>query len=322
MAMARVSLRNLDLNLLVAFSVLMREKNVSRAAKVLGIGQSGMSGMLARLRDSLGDPLLVRVGRQLQATPRALALAGHVDEALAILERGVGHEGRFDAQDTTRTFVAGLGDAHEILLAGALVEVFAREAPRARLVLRPVDAHTYRTALDDGSVDLALAVATEDLSSWHDAEDLFAQGYTCIWSPKQLGTWTKLTLERFLSAPHALVTPAGDLVGAVDAALAARGLSRDVVVGVPRFGALPSILAARPLFASVPDRIAQLFVERHGLSSAPLPVTVEPRTTRLLHRRRDANLRELVWFRDLVRRIARGAAGRRPSTRTSTRRPR
>ncbi|KEH15204.1 LysR family transcriptional regulator, partial [Medicago truncatula] len=90
------SLRTLDLNLLRAFSVLMEEQNVSRAAERLYIGQPGLSSALRRLREALGDELFVRVGRGLQPTPRALAIAPEIAHALATIERAVQPPDAFD----------------------------------------------------------------------------------------------------------------------------------------------------------------------------------------------------------------------------------
>lgn len=303
-------LRNTDLNLLVAFSVLLRERSVSRAAARLYIGQSGMSGALARLRVLLGDPLLVQVGRQLEPTPRALALVEQVDAALAQIEGALAPARAFSPAATERVFRLGLTDDHELLFGAALASALVREAPRARLVLRPTHRHSLRAALDEGEVDAATTVG-KDLLAWHQAEPLFSQGHACVWSPRQLGGGPArragLSLDEFVAHPHALVTFRGDLTSSIDEQLAALGRARRVVIGVSRFSALPELLASAPLIATVPQPIAARFARDHGLAFCPPPLALPPLAVALVFRKRDAAERELLWFRELVCRTVRQA---------------
>jgi DNA-binding transcriptional LysR family regulator len=230
-------LRNIDLNLLVVFEALMRERHVSRAAKKLAIGQPGLSGALARLRRLFDDPLLVRVGRDLQPTPRALELIGPVEQALQLIEGSTASRARFAPREANRTFTLGMTDDHELLFAPAVALALHQQAPAARLVIRPVDRHGLRGALDDGALDLALcALDGRMLVAWHGRQVLFQEGYACIWSPKRLRVAPRLTLKRFLEVPHVLVTFNGDLSGRIDDGLGALGKRRNVVVGVPASG--------------------------------------------------------------------------------------
>lgn len=293
-------LRNMDLNLLVVFSVLMRERSVSRAAERLFIGQSGMSGALARLRLLFDDPLLIRVGRRLEPTPRALGLIPAVDEVLGQIERAVGGPRPFDPRGSRRTFTIGLSDNHELLFAPALARALFDEAPDSRLVVRPVDVHTLRTALDDQLLDAAVSVSTE-LPSWHDAVPLFEQGYACIWSRRQV-PMKRLTTRQFTTVPHVMVTFGGDLQSGFDDVLERHGLKRRVILGVPRFSTLPGVLESQPLIATVPLPVAKSFQREHRLALSAPPVRLPSRHVRLVFRRRDAALGELVWFRSLVAR--------------------
>ncbi|MDX2092167.1 MAG: LysR substrate-binding domain-containing protein [Kofleriaceae bacterium] len=299
------SLRNVDLNLLLAFSVLMRERSVSSAARRLFIGQSGMSGILARLRRTFDDPLLMRVGRRLEPTPRALALVEEVDAALAVIERAIGARAAFDPSTCNRTFAIGVTDDQELLYAAALTRALLRAAPHARLVFRAFDRHTFRAALDEGVIDLAITVA-EDLPSWHRSIEISPLEFECLWSPRQLPALRRLTLARFTTISHALVTFRGDLTSAVDEALAATGRSRRVVVGVSRFAALPGLLEALPVLCTVPRPVARHLAKLHRLATAEPPLEMPRRTWRLAYRARDEDLAELAWFRALARETLRG----------------
>lgn len=302
--MFETSLRNVDLNLLLAFSTLMRERSVSRAAARLHIGQSGMSGALARLRRLFDDPLLLRVGRALEPTPRALALVGEVDAALATIERALDQQRAFDPAACRRSFAVGMTDDNELLHAGPLAAALARQAPHARLVFRSFDTFTFRAALDDGSIDLGLTVS-DDIPSWQATVDLHPLEYLCLFSARRLPGWRRVTLERFVATPHALVTFRGQLDGPIDEELRRRGLRRTVLIGVSRFGALPGVLESLPILTTVPAPVARHLARTHRLTVAPPPLSIPARTMRLLYRRRDMDLPELAWFRDLVRDVVR-----------------
>src|SRR5262249_32293352 len=147
--------------------------------------------------------------------------------------------------ESDRIFSVGMTDDHELLFAAALASRLRREAPRARLVVRAVDIHSRVGALDDGTLDVTLgAVLDERLPSWHERTVLFREGYSCVWSTKQFRLKGRLSLDRYLALEHVLVTFGGDLSGRVDEVLAVRGKRRRVVLGVPRFGGLPTILAS------------------------------------------------------------------------------
>jgi LysR family transcriptional activator of mexEF-oprN operon len=298
------TLRNLDLNLLVAFSVLMRERHVSRAARALGIGQPGLSGALGRLREAFDDPLLVRVGGALQPTARALELAGPIEQALELIEQTTTSRGRFDPRSSDRTFVIGMTDDHELLFAARLASALGREAPQAHLVIRAVDIHTAPPRLDDGSLDLALgAIRTDRIASWHGHTILFSEGYACVWSARHLTLPKRLTLDRYLSLPHVLVTFDGQLKGRVDDLLTVTDQRRNVVLGVPRFAVLPEILSAIPAISTVPAPVARLFACQRKLAIAAPPLDIPAMDYGLMFRERDASLADLAWFRGLVAKV-------------------
>lgn len=274
---------------------------MSRAAKRLHITQPGLSGALARLRELLDDPVLVRVGREMQPTPRAEALLGPVREALSLLQSVTEPAPRFQPRESDRIFTLGLVDGHEMAFTAPILARLALEAPRARLVIRPIDVYSMRAALDEEEIDAAIAVDRE-IPSWHCHDLLFLQRYACVWDPSSLPIEAPLTPQRYAELPHLLVTFKGDLTGPVDDALAEHGLSRRVVCGVPRFASLPSLLAALPAVATVPAPVARILVRRARLRSCAPPVAIAPRRVGLVYRQQDASRPELVWFREVVRR--------------------
>lgn len=313
-------LRKLDLNLMLAFSVLMRERNVSRAAERLYIGQSAMSAALARLRLALDDPLFIRVGRALEPTARAQALAGPVQRALETLDQAMHAPQAFDPANHEGTFRLGMNDNQELAFVPELVRRLAVQAPRARLAVLAADYTSYSALLDAGRLDAAIALA-RDLPSWQQSERLFEQGYVCLHAPQQVRLKGRLSLDAYCAHPHALVSFSGDLSGAADTALARIGRTRRVVVGVPRFAALPAMLRAAPLLATVPAPIGRALAASGGLELNPLPFEIPARTVSLVWRSKDTGSPSLAWFLALVKEVARAQVEAASTGRARTRAP-
>ena len=134
--MGREQVRRLDLNLLLAFEALIAERSVTRAAKRMSVGQPAMSASLARLRTFFGDPLLVRKGRSLVPTPRALELTASFQEALDLIDSTLRASRGFDPQTAHRTFTVMASDYVLLLLLGPLVaELEAETLPAEYLRL-------------------------------------------------------------------------------------------------------------------------------------------------------------------------------------------
>src|SRR5499425_2228730 len=139
MTISENDFRKLDLNLLMAFQVLVRERSVSRAAERLLLGQPAMSGALARLRDVFQDEILVRTGRGMEPTAKALALAAQLTPALEAIRATLFEQPAFDPATQSRTFHLGMRDWVETWLMPALVGRVHQAAPRVRIAVRASD---------------------------------------------------------------------------------------------------------------------------------------------------------------------------------------
>lgn len=300
------ALRKIDLNLLLAFSVLMQERNVSRAAERLLLGQPGLSAALKRLREALDDELFVRVGRGLQPTPRALDIAPAIEDALGNIERAIRMPDAFDPLSFEGTFRIGMCDNLETAFFGPLAARIRREAPRAKLI--SVASHTHHPGqqLDDGDFDLSVSVHPEP-ASWHVRQPLFHQSSVSIYDPDQLPLTAPLSLEDFTREAHIAVSFEGDMAGDVDAALEKLGRTRSVVATVPRFSALPTALSAMPAIATIPESIARCMASLHGLAISTPPVELQASPVSLLYRRVDRADGRAQWFRRVFVEVAREA---------------
>lgn len=282
-------LAGLDLNLLVVFAALVRERSVTLAAQRLFVGQPAVSASLKRLRALFKDPLFVKAGRGMAATDRALALQPLVESVLARIHALAFNPTGFDPAQLQATFRIGLSDDNEIVFLPAITRELQRQAPQARLVASAISHTDVRAGLDQGRIDLGLSVFG-DLDNWHCSEVLFEQGYGCLFDPAVRGSAAPLALDEFLSSRQTIVTFDGVLSGKIDRVLAGRDLQRRVCLGTARFATLPHLVQGTDLVASLPELVGRVLARTHGLAFCPLPLEVPPGLPRLAwHRRHDAD---------------------------------
>lgn len=266
--MNKINLRAVDLNLLTIFQALMREGNVTRAGERLGLGQSAVSHALGRLRDMTGDELFVRVGRAMEPTERAKALMNDLDPALAQIETALRSRQTFDQETAEPVFRIGLTDDLQISLLPRLAEALRYVMPRSKLVTLTADYKTAGSLLERGVITTTMGYLP-DLPAAAKVKKLSTIDYRVLRADAGRG---KLTIDDYCNRPHALVTYAGDLRGLIDEALEADGRNRDVIMSVPQFGTLPSILSKTDYLATVPAYVARTFTALGGLRDEALPL--------------------------------------------------
>lgn len=292
-------LAKVDLNLLVVFAALMSERSATSAAKQLFIGQPAVSAALRRLRAFFDDPLLVKSGRGLMPTDRALALRPEVERLLMQVDSIAGSAEKFDPAASAKQFRLGLSDDNEIVFLPAILRELRRVAPHMTVVARPISHADVQQSLDSGDVDLAMSVFGE-LSRWHRRELLFEQGYGCLFDAKQCIA-KKVTLAKYVSVPQAIVTFDGNLEGKIDRVLAAIGKRRTVIVGTTRFSSLPFLIKGTPIIASLPELVGKALAKSHGLSYSPIPFEVPAgRPSIAWHVKNDYDPSH-VWLRALIK---------------------
>ncbi|MFO0588149.1 MAG: LysR family transcriptional regulator [Polyangiaceae bacterium] len=324
--MAAIDGTALDLNLLHALDVLLAERNVTRAASRLGLTQSSASHALGRLREALGDPLLVRSGRALVATPRAEALREPLSRALAELRRVVRHEGGFDPATSTRTFTLACPDLVVSVLP-ELMNALAAQAPRVRLDVRDRAAVDVPIALGSGAIDAALLPAPDVAEGGGLAQRILGRvtfavlarrGHPALKRPWDLDAW--------LAHPHVVVRTGTSGPGFIGAALERAGKRRIVGMTAPTFLVAPFVVAESDFFFAAPRELSRGLARKLGLVmlELPLPVPKIP-VAAVWHERMHADPGH-AWFRERVAIAAKavlqagaGAPGLRPGPRTGKR---
>ena len=262
-------LRRLDLNLLPVFAALMRERSVTRAGRALFLSQPATSAALARLRDALRDELLVRNGRTLEPTARAVQLMAELEPCLNTLARTLAEATPFDPAVDHRTFRIGCTDDVAVALLPALTKRLREQAPRCDLVLRQANYRTIPQMLDSGEIGAAVAYIGDDLPASAKQRVVRRGNFVVV---RDAATPGPVDLGAYCARPHVLVTPQGDLHGFVDAVLEAAGLSRRVVLGLPDFGLVRRALLGTDFLCTVPDFVARTLTDFGGIAADPLPI--------------------------------------------------
>jgi DNA-binding transcriptional LysR family regulator len=299
-----ISLRQLNLNLLLVFEALAEEQNVTRAGKRLGLTQSAVSNALAQLRGALGDELFVRARRGVVPTSRALALAGPVRQALGIVATALEGAGGFEPKTATRSFAIAASDYAEYVVLPPLLRRLAREAPGVRLEVHPWGLHEITPELEAGDADLMLGYYGALPPLYHE-EPLFQEEYACIVRHGHPEVRRRLTLERYVRLSHVLVSQRAGSAGSVDIALARLGLSRRVGARVSHFLMVPHLVAQTDMVAALSRRVAEPALRDHRLVLHPPPLPLPKSTVGQVWHARTATDPGNVWLRGVVRDVCR-----------------
>lgn len=289
-----------DLNLLITLDVLLSEGSVAGAARRLRLSPSAMSRALSRLREVTGDPLLVRAGRRLVPTPRAIDLRAEVgtlvEGARSVLRPAVALDPaqlrRHMTLRTSEGFVETFGP-----------RLFARvqaEAPGVtlRFLTKP---DKESTPLRDGEVDLETAVVDASTAPELRAAALFDDRWVAVLREGHALLRAPLTADAYAAAPHVAVVRRGLLAQGIDAALASLDLERRIAVEVGGFAAAIALARQTDLVATVPERHTEGL--RPGTLALPLPFGVDPFTISLLWHPRMEGDGAHRWLRGLVRAV-------------------
>lgn len=314
-----MQLEKVDLNLLIYLNVLLREKNVTRAAEQLGITQPALSNGLRRLRHMFNDPLLVRSSEGMTPTERALEIQPRVQEILAELQKVLEPRQEFRPFSSQRVFRIMVSDYAEATLFPAVVKTLRSEAPQVVLdILTPSDVSPRD--LEQGKVDMAINRFNEIPQSFHQVT-LWTDGFSCVLN-RDNPVVDRLNLKNYLDARHVWVSKTGMGVGFgvtseksvslgwVDQALDRIGKKRRIALFTRHYFTPALMVQNNDLVATLPTRMARLQAEAH-----PRLVVREPpfhipefelkmAWSPLLHHNPAHR-----WLRQLIHYVARKASG-------------
>jgi DNA-binding transcriptional LysR family regulator len=298
--MNEIDLRRFDLNLLVVFDILMVERSVTRAAGRLGRTQSAISHSLARLRDQLGDPLLVRGGRRMEPTGFALQFIDQVRPILTGIRRVLSARQAFEPKTSRRVFRLAAPDFALGLFTDLLARVHG-EAPGVSIEWTG-PRESMLLELVEGRIDLAIAPAGLGLAAGVSSEDIGALTWRCF-ARRDHPAFARWNARAWARWPHVVVRVGDQLESPVNRAVEAAGLERRIAGWLPNFSVVAPALADTDLLATLPVPAMAGMLAPFKLGSRQVPIAIEPLPHVLLWSAARSRDPEIAWLRGRLRPI-------------------
>jgi DNA-binding transcriptional LysR family regulator len=318
----------IDLNLVVVLDALARERSVTRAALRLGVTQSAVSHALRRLRELLGDPLLVRSGNGMALTPHAEALVVPVRSGLITLGRALSAPPAFEPRHARRSFVLASVDLFDVLVMPVLLARIRAEAPGIDVSVLTASDRQLAEQLETGEVDAAIVPQMHGRRDVAEAggtglvrKTLFRDRFVCLLradhpalagAPKRRRDTAarQLTLETYLSLSHALISSSSAGRGLVDELLSAQGRTRRITLRIPHFYSALAIVAQSDLVLTGPEGLVSLARPDLNVVALPVPIAVPEASVNLVWHERFGNDPGQRWLRELTADVARSVQAR------------
>lgn len=270
------NIKDLDLNLLIVFDVLLRTRSVTRAAAELQMSQPATSFALNRLRTMLGDPLFVRTARGIHPTPHAEHLAEPLGAILERISKDLLQQPTFAPESATRTMTLSMPDIGELVFLPAILKRLAKDAPKISIHTLNLPLSEIEPALKTGLIDLALGHFPQLPSTALYQQRLFTHRFICIVRRDHPTIDDKLSRKQFLESDHAIVAT-GTADESLEAELREQGIVRRVVLRVEHFLALPTILSESDLIFTVPYAIGASLAKLGDVKLVRPPFRARPR---------------------------------------------
>jgi DNA-binding transcriptional LysR family regulator len=300
-----VNLNNLDLNLLRVLDTLITERNVTRSADVLHRSQPAISNALRRLRNLLGDDLLVRGPKGgLVLTSRADAIRQPLREAIEKIEACLGDDRGFNPALAAGTLRLSAPDRLSLAIVPALFDRMRQHAPNMSLHVVTADRKLAMALLDDNQTDVALA--------WYDekpphlnTERLHEEKLFCVFRREHplAKARRNFNIASVLAYPHLIVSATGARTAIFDELLARFDLRRDPLVSVSNFTAVPHLLSRSDMIGVFTELASSVFERSFGLVKRPVPLDVGAIATSMVWHVRNERDAKHAWFRGQIREI-------------------
>jgi DNA-binding transcriptional LysR family regulator len=298
-----MNLAALDLNLLIVLDALLSESHVGRAAARIGLSQPATSHALRRLRELLGDPLLLRVGARMELSPRAQALRAPLLQALDNV-RGLFTAEAFDPRTSSRHLALMMPDHVVDLLVPQLLERVAKQAPHVRLDVKPWLGPASMTPELARSVDLVIACTTKTFVGFH-RQRLFADTEAvAVRRGHPAGTRLR-RMDEFLRAQHVAIVGRGQREDPIDSWLREKGVERRIALVVPSYLQALHMVAHTDLVAFVPRRLIETLAKPLSLIAVFPPIDPGKYEEFLFHPVRVEADPCSLWLRSLILAVGR-----------------
>jgi LysR family transcriptional regulator, mexEF-oprN operon transcriptional activator len=273
--------RDLDLNLLRVFVVVVQAGSVTRAAAQLYLTQPAISAALRRLRSNVGDALFARSGRGLTLTARGQSLYASARPLLQALVDATLSPPQFDPKQSERVIRFGMSDGMEGWFLPRLLRDLQSAAPHMRIVAVPVQFRTVADTFNTHALDLAVTVADELPPSIKRTPIIMASRFVCLFDPRRLRLRGKLSERDYFAHEHVIVSYNADLRGVVEDVFRKQ---RRVRCSIASFSHVGALLQDSALIATVPDVVAAYIRQLYPqLRTAATPFAMEGSNSELLY---------------------------------------
>jgi DNA-binding transcriptional LysR family regulator len=301
-----MNLSNVDLNLLKVLDALLSERNATRAGKRLGRSQPAVSNALQRLRQIVGDDLLVRGPNGFVLTPRAQAIRDPLREAIALAMNCLAEEPRFDPAKATGVFRLSTPDRLSIALVPPVFARLRQAAPNMTLQVMTADRQQALDLLDDDVTDLALGWFDQKPGHLH-TEFMLEENLFCVFRRDHpiLKRGVSFDIAAVLSYPHLVVSATGQRTAIFDDLLLRHGLRRHALVTVTNFTAVPHLLSRSDMIGVFTKLAADVFQKSFQLAKRPVPIDIGKIATNMAWHVRYDRDKKHAWLRKQIKTVYR-----------------
>ena len=300
-----MQLNRFDLNLLIALDALLHEKNVTRAAERVFVSQPAMSAALQKLREYFNDQLLVRIGRDMELTPRGLSLVEPVREALLKIQATLGTQPSFDPGTVQRTFSLIVSADAVLRVLPQVLRKLAREAPGITCHVEHFS-DTTLSRLESGDADLFLGLNSLRLFGLRAFPetlhlfDLRPVKWVAVVAKDHPSVGDNITEAQYLALPHVFGWPSGHTLPLEE--MVRRLTNADIMVraSTPGLLEIPFLLEGTELIATLPEHLATVLAKVAPVKVLPLPFeTPETREVVIWHKRNESDPGH-AWMRNMI----------------------
>jgi DNA-binding transcriptional LysR family regulator len=301
--MNKINIEAFDLNLLVTFDALMRDRSVSRAADRMKLTQPAISHALGRLRAVFNDPLFIRSPTGMLPT----SFAERISDQVAGILRGVNlilsPVDEFDAARSSRRFAIGMTDYTAYVVMPALAKHMERHAPNIELLIRPAHGTGVLSMIESNEIELVVGGSILDPREYISTSHMMTERFVCAMRRGHPVLKHRLTLEAYLAQSHLDIAPLGE-PGIVDKLLHQQHAARRIGISIAHFLLAPAILEQTNLVATIPERMARPMAKRFGLAVLETPFDFGWHEIRQTWHRRLEHDPGLVWLRAQIATVA------------------
>ena len=288
-----------DLNLLIVFDAVMRERNVTRASKRIGMTQPAVSNALNRLRHLAKDDLFIRTSEGVVPTARAISLAPPIRQAINLVENAF-DPSSFDPKKADDNFNIAISNYTASIIFPRLAEILEKKAPNINIRSKQLGDVDLLKELEAANLDFIIAGQQLNEGSNCVAAPLYNEHFVCVMRKGHpLSKKNKLTVHDFASSKHLMVATTGKAFGFIDYLLELKGLKRRVAMTVNQFLVAPNIIRKSNMILTCSKRVAENF-KLEGVKILPIPLITNPLKLKILwHKRADSNPGN-QWIREQI----------------------